>query len=57
MGSGKSLIDQIQNVLHAIEESGSLDELAVQTDAEDDAQERVAPLSQRPDGCQPAHRV
>lgn len=49
MGSGKSLIDQIQDALREMEESGFLDELADQTDADDDTQEEAAKISDKPE--------
>lgn len=49
MGSGKSLIDQIQDALRRMEDSGFLDDLADQTDADDGAHEKVDPMSDKPD--------
>lgn len=49
MGSGKSLIDQIQDALRGMEESGFLDELADQAEVEDDAQEKATPPLEKPD--------
>lgn len=49
MGSGKSLIDQIQDALREMEDTGFLDELADQTDADDDDQEEAAKISDKPE--------
>lgn len=49
MGSGKSLLDQIQDALREMEDSGFLDELADPTDADDDDQEEAAKISDEPE--------